>query len=67
MLRSLLLGKLAISIIASFIVGWICITRPSKVELEFAESAQWTGLGIFFMVLGLAQIVVIYFLTKKKR
>ena len=67
MLRSLLLGKLTISILASFVVGGICITRPSRVELTVAESARWTGLGIFFLVLGVAQIALIYFLMKKQR
>ena len=67
MWRSILLGKLGISILASFVVGGICVTRPRRVELDFAESSRWTGLGIFFLILGVAQIAVIYLLTKKPK
>jgi len=67
MLRTLLLGKLTVSIAASLIVGTICVTRPSRIELPIAESARWVALGIFFLILGVAQIAVIYYLTKKPR
>ena len=67
MWRAILLGKLSVSILASIIVGVICVTRPSRVELELIESWRWTGLGVFFLVLASAQIAAIYFLMKKKK
>ncbi len=65
MLRILLLGKLTVSILASFVVGGICVSRPSRVELPVAESTRWTALGIFFLALGVVQIGVIYYLLRK--
>ena len=67
MWRTILLGKMSVSILASFVVGGICITQPSRAELGIAASARWTGLGIFFLTLGVAQIAVIYFLMKRKK
>lgn len=67
MWRSILLGKMSVSILASFIVGWICITHPSRHEFSIGESARWIGAGLFFLFLGFAQIVVIYLLMKRKK
>ena len=67
MWRSILLGKLTVSILASFIVGGFCIMQPRNVDLSVMESARWTGLGVFFLVLGVAQVVVVFLLFKKKK
>jgi hypothetical protein len=67
MWRALLLGKLSVSILASLVVGGICIARPWRVEeLTFRQSAQWIGIGSFFVLLGILQIAVVYLLTRKK-
>lgn len=67
MWRAILLGKMSVFILASVVVSGICFTHPSRLELTMAQSVRWTGLGIFFLTLGLAQIAVIYFLMKRKK
>ena len=67
MWRTILLGKLSISILASLIVGGVCISQPWRNEFGIAQTSQWIGLGIFFIVLGIAQIAATYFLMKKKK
>lgn len=66
MWRTLLLGKLSISILASFVVGGICVTQPSRHAYGMTESARWIGVGIFFLTLGAAQVAVIIFLMNRK-
>lgn len=67
MWRAILLGKLSVSILASLVVGGICISRPWRVaELTLSQSAQWIGVGSFFLLLGILQIVVVFLLTRKK-
>ncbi|MFK7769386.1 MAG: hypothetical protein AB8B55_19340 [Mariniblastus sp.] len=65
MWRTILLGKLSISILASLIVGWICIGQPWQNEFGLLESSKWIALGVFFFLLGIGQIATIYFLMKK--
>jgi hypothetical protein len=67
MWRTILLGKLSISILASLVVGGFCLTQPWRHEYTFAESTSWIGIGIFFLVLGIAQIAVTVLLTKTKK
>jgi len=69
MWRTILLGKLAISIIATFVVGAACASHPWRVELTTVETMQWIGIGAFFILLGLLQIATIYLLmrTSKRR
>lgn len=67
MWRTILLGKLAISIIATFVVGAACASRPWRVELTMTETAQWIGIGVFFILLGLLQIATIYLLMRKSK
>lgn len=68
MWRAILLGKMSVFILASFVVGGICVTQPSRhEEYGLVESARWVGAGIFFLTLGFAQIAVIYFLMKRKK
>ena len=66
MWRTILLGKLAISILASIVVGALCVSRPWRVDLTVVESAQWMGIGIFFLVLAVGQVAVVFLLTRKK-
>jgi protein-S-isoprenylcysteine O-methyltransferase Ste14 len=67
MWRAILLGKLAVSILASLVVGGVCALRPWRTEdLTWSQSAQWVGIGSFFLLLGLLQIGVIFLLTRKK-
>jgi len=67
MWRAILLGKLAVSILASFVVGGICASQPWRNDYTFIQSAKWIGLGAFFLILAIAQIVVVYLLLKKKK
>jgi len=66
MWRALLLGKLTVSILASFIVGVICVSQPWRHEYSMMASARWIGTGAFLLVLSAVQIWVIYFLMKKR-
>jgi hypothetical protein len=66
MWRTILLGKLSISILASAIVGAICVTQPGRGEYSAGQISQWIGLGVFFILLSIVQVVVIYFLFRKK-
>lgn len=67
MWRTILLGKMSISILASLVVGGICFMYPARNELGIAESAQWRGLGVFFLLLGIGQIAAIYFMMRRKK
>ena len=68
MWRAILLGKMSVFILASFVVGAICVTHPSRhEEFGMVKSARWIGVGIFFLALGFTQIAVIYFLMKRKK
>ena len=62
MWRAILLGKLGISISATLIVGGLCASRPWRVEMPMLESAQWIGIGAFFILLAVLQVAVIFFL-----
>jgi len=64
MWRAILLGKLAISIVATLIVGGVCASRPWRVELTTTETTQWIGIGAFFILLSFGQVAAIYFLTR---
>ena len=67
MWRTILLSKLAISILASLTVGGFCLTQPWRHEYPIVESTWWIGIGIFFLVLAVAQIAAAFLLTKKKK
>lgn len=67
MWRTILLGKLSISILASFAVGGVCLTQPWRNDYTLIESTRWIGVGVFFILLAIAQIVVTIILTKKKK
>ena len=67
MWQKVLLGKLAISIVASLAAGGICIYQPwSDQETTWAESAQWVGIGVFFLLLGTLQLGVIGLLLRRR-
>jgi len=65
MWRTILLGKLSISIFASLAVGGVCVTQPWRHEYTVFESTGWIAVGVFFLLLAVAQIAVTYMLTKK--
>lgn len=67
MWRTILLGKLSISILASFIVGGVCISQPWREQYTIVESTSWIAVGVFFLVLAIAQIAVTFFLMKKRK
>jgi len=56
MWRAILLGKLAISIVATLVVGGLCASRPWRVEMPILESARWIGIGAFFLLLAVLQV-----------
>ena len=65
MWRAILLGKLVISIIASAVVGGVCVTVARNPELTFVESLRWYGLGGFFFLLSVCFTVVVFLLFRK--
>ena len=65
MWRTVLLGKLGISILASLVAGGICVSVPWRRDLEMTESYQWFWIGVFFLVLAVCQVAVIFVLTRK--
>ena len=65
MWRTILLGKLGVSILASLIVGGVCVTQPWRNEYSIIQSTSWIGVGSFFLLLAVAQLAAIYFLTRK--
>lgn len=68
MWQSILLGKLSISILASLAVGGYCVSRPwYRDNLTISESASWIGAGAFLLLFAIAQLVMIYFMFRKKR
>jgi hypothetical protein len=68
MWQSILLGKLSVSTIASLVIGCFCVSRPWYREgMSFNESSSWIGIGVFFLVLALAQVVMVYFMFRKKK
>jgi hypothetical protein len=67
MWRTILLGKLSISILASLVVGGVCLTQPWRHEYTIFESSSWIAVGVFFLLLAVAQIAVTYLLTKKPK
>ncbi|MEL7496102.1 MAG: hypothetical protein AAFN77_00725 [Planctomycetota bacterium] len=67
MWRTLLLGKLAISIIASLVVGYYCFSYGGDGTFTVSESMRWKGIGAFFSLLALAQIGVVFLLNRKQR
>lgn len=67
MWRSLLLGKLAISIGASLLVGGYSFWLLSNPDISSAEYTSWMSVGIFFFLLALAQAVMIVMMFRKKK
>ena len=67
MWRSLLLGKLAISIVVSLLVAGYAIWSSQKPDLSTSEYSSWMGVGIFFLVLGLIQLVMVPLMFRKKK
>lgn len=67
MWRSLLLGKLAISIVVSLLVGGFCMWSLQKPEMGRGEFTSWLGVGIFFLVLGVVQLAMVAVMFRKKK
>jgi phosphotransferase system glucose/maltose/N-acetylglucosamine-specific IIC component len=67
MWRSILLGKLLISIIASLIVCGICFRISRGAERTVAESGQWMLLSVFFLGLSVCFAIVIGLLFYRKK
>ena len=67
MWRSFLLGKLAISIVVSFLVGGYGIWYTRSAEMEASEYYSWLGLGIFFLLLGAVQLAMALMMFRKKK
>ena len=67
MWRTILLGKMAISILASIAVGVVCIMHGQDAEFTLSQSAKWIGIGTFFCLLAIVQVAVVYFLSRKKK
>jgi len=67
MWRSIVLGKLIISIAASIIIGFICVHSARQADQTLAGSTQWWLLGFFFFGLAISFSIVIALLFVKKR
>lgn len=67
MWRSLLLGKLAISIAVSLLVGGYSIWILQSSDLTRGEFYSWLSVGIFFLALAVVQLLMIAFLFRKKK
>ncbi|QEG24369.1 hypothetical protein [Mariniblastus fucicola] len=67
MWRSLLLGKLAISIAVSLLVGGFCIWSLRKPDLATTEYSSWLGIGIFFLALAAVQVAMVAMMFRKKK
>jgi hypothetical protein len=67
MWRSLLLGKLAISIVISLLIGGYAIWSTRQPDLSTSEYSSWMGVGIFFLVLGLVQLAMVPLMFRKKK
>lgn len=67
MWRSLLLGKLALSVVISLLVGGYGIWAAQTPDLSSSEYSSWIGLGIFFWVLALFQIAMAFLMLRKKK
>jgi len=67
MWRSLLLGKLAISICVSLLVGGYCIWSLQQPALARSEYFSWLGVGVFFLALAVVQIAMVAVMFRKKK
>ncbi len=65
MFRNILLGKLGVSILASLAVGGFCVSQPWRQQYTLIESGSWIGVGLFFLVLAVAQVAAVYLMTKR--
>lgn len=66
MWRSILLGKMSLSILASLVVGIVCLTVPWRQSLSTSALMQWLGMGVFFVLLAVGQIGVVWFLRYRR-
>lgn len=67
MWRTILLGKLAVSILASVFVGGYCIQHARTENFDMVESLQWWAIGIFFLLLAVVQVGVVVLLNRKPK
>ncbi|MDA7885171.1 hypothetical protein N9B12_01005 [bacterium] len=66
MWRTLLTGKLTISILASCFIGYLCLNHPAKHQIVAPASTRWYALGLFFFALAVAQVTAIVLLSKRR-
>jgi hypothetical protein len=67
MFRSIVLGKLIISIVASLIVGGICFNISRGSEKTVAEAGRWMLLSLFFFGLAICLAATIFLLHWRKK
>ena len=67
MWRSIVLGKLVISIVASIVIGVICFGLSRDPGGGMVESGQWLLLSIFFFALAISFAAVIFLLFYRKK
>jgi len=67
MWRSLLLGKLAISIGVSLLVGGYCMWSLQNPDLGRSEYFSWLGVGVFFLLLAVVQVAMVAIMFRKKK
>ncbi|MEM7785762.1 MAG: hypothetical protein AAF623_20615 [Planctomycetota bacterium] len=65
MWRTILLGKLTVSILASIVVGVVCCYQTDS-EAGLVDSFRWYGLGAFFIFLAILQVIAIYLMLRRK-
>jgi hypothetical protein len=67
MWRSLLLGKLAISIVISLVIGGYSIWSLQKPDFPRDEYYSWLSVGVFFLILAALQLVMVAIMFRKKK
>ena len=67
MWRSLLLGKLAISIAVSLLVGGYGLWLIQRPNISSSEYYSWLAVGVFFLVLAVVQVGLGAMLFRKKK
>ena len=61
------MGKLVLGIIASLVVGGICVSLPwRKPGLVMSDQLRWIGAGLFFLGLAIVLILTIWILFRRR-
>jgi hypothetical protein len=67
MWRSLLLGKLAISIVVSLLIGGYSIWNLQQPDFPSDEYYSWLSVGVFFLILAAVQLLMVAVMFRKKK